>query len=178
VPGVVVTREPGGSPGAEAIRALIVTGEAGRWDAETETLLLYAARRDHVRRTIEPALAAGQWVVCDRFADSTRAYQGVGRGVPLDAIDALHAFAVGVLAPDLTLMLDLPVETGLARATARAGNETRFEGMALDFHRRLRQGFLDIAAAEPGRCAVIDATPDAGTVQQHVRDTVRDRLAP
>ena len=180
---VVVTREPGGSPGAEAIRALIVTGEPGRWDAETETLLLYAARRDHARRTIEPALAAGAWVVCDRFADSTRAYQGYGRGVSLEAIDALHRFAVDGLAPDLTLMLDLPVEAGLARAAARVGKaggagaaETRFEGMALGFHQRLRDGFLDIARREPGRCAVIDATADVDTVQARLRALVAERL--
>ncbi len=164
----LTTREPGGSPGAEAIRTLLVSGATGRWDGETEALLMTAARRDHVMRKIEPALIAGQWVITDRFTDSTTAYQGYGRGVALDAIEALHGFAVGRTRPELTLVLDLPVETGLARALARHGNETRFERMDAAFHERLRHGFLAIAAADPERCRVIDASLDADAVHGRV----------
>ncbi|MBI1777563.1 MAG: dTMP kinase [Proteobacteria bacterium] len=168
----IATREPGGSPGAEAIRALLVSGATGRWDGETEALLMTAARRDHVVRTIEPALASGRWVVSDRFTDSTTAYQGYGRGVKLASIEALHRFAVGDTRPDLTLVLDLPVEVGLGRALARSGEETRFERMDRRFHERLRQGFLAIAAAEPQRCRVIDACLDAEGVHRRVIEAV------
>lgn len=153
--GAIITREPGGSPGAEDIRALLVTGEPGRWDAQTELLLLNAARRDHAVRTIEPALLAGKTVLCDRYLDSTRVYQGA-RGVSRDMIDGLHDSAVGLM-PERTLILDAPAETGLARAQARQGPD-RFERMGLEFHTMLREGFLDIAQSEPNRCAVIDAT--------------------
>ncbi len=146
---IVTTREPGGAPGAEQIRALLVQGAPDRWDPMTEVLLFAAARREHVARTIEPALTVGRWVISDRFADSTMAYQGYGRGIDRAALEALRRLAVGTLVPDLTLILDLPVETGLARARARAGAEQRFEAMDIAFHERLRQGFLAIAAAEP-----------------------------
>lgn len=157
---LVQTREPGGSPGAEEIRALLVTGEADRWDAMTELLLMTAARRDHVERVIRPALARGATVLCDRYVDSTRAYQGM-RGVSRALIDRLHRDSIG-LDPNRTLVLDLPAETGLARAEERGG-AARFEGMGLDYHRRLREAFLEIAHAEPSRCMVIDAarTPEA-----------------
>ena len=160
---VALTREPGGAPGAEEIRKLVVEGAPERWDALTEALLLTAARHEHVIRTIEPALAAGRWVISDRFADSTLAYQGYGRGVDRGALESLRRLAVGALVPDLTLILDVPVELGLARAHQRRGHELRFEAMDRDFHERLRQGFHAIAAAEPARCVVIDATgpPDA-----------------
>ncbi len=151
----VFTREPGGSPGAEEIRALFVSGDTDRWDALTELLLINAARRDHVMRTIEPALAAGQDVICDRYLDSTRAYQGV-RGVDRALIDNMHRQTVG-LSPTATLLLDAPPETGLARAKVRAGPD-RFERMEGGFHAALRTAFLTIAQAEPKRVTVLDAT--------------------
>ena len=170
------TREPGGSPGAEEIRDLLVHGEAGRWDAETEALLVFAARRDHLARRIRPALEAGAWVVCDRFADSTYAYQGYGRGLDLAALRALYAFAVGDLRPDLTLLFDLPVEAGLARAVGRAGAAERFEGLDRGFHERVRRGFLEMAAAEPERFAVIDATQPPEAVTAAMLAVLRRRL--
>jgi dTMP kinase len=173
----VRTREPGGSPGAEAIRALLVTGEADRWSPMTETLLMYAARRDHVERVIRPALDRGAIVLCDRFADSTRAYQGAGGGAAATLISALEAAVLGDLRPDLTLMLDLPVDIGLARAAGRGGGEARFEAKGAPFHARLRAAFLAIADAEPERCAVIDATRDEAAVAAAVWEWVRTRLA-
>ncbi|HJT42145.1 MAG TPA: dTMP kinase [Rhizomicrobium sp.] len=158
---VLTTREPGGSPGAEEIRKLMVEGDPGRWDAITETLLAYAARADHVARTIGPALMSGRWVICDRFNDSTFAYQGVGRGVPRETIRRIDSAVLDDFAPDLTLILDLDVRLGLARAMARpdtkAGAENRFEKFGTDFHEKLRQAFLDIARRDPGRCRVVDA---------------------
>lgn len=160
---VLLTREPGGSPGAEDIRRLLVEGDPGRWDAVTEALLVSAARRDHVERVIRPALAQGQWVLCDRFFDSTTAYQGAGHGVPVAMLEELRRAAVGALAPDLTFVLDIDVETGLGRAQGRGGAETRFERFDRAFHQRVRDGFLAIAKAEPERVRVIDAsgTPEA-----------------
>ncbi|HKU64472.1 MAG TPA: dTMP kinase [Rhizomicrobium sp.] len=154
---VLATREPGGSPGAEQIRALMVEGEPGRWDAITETLLAYAARADHVARTIGPALLAGSWVISDRFSDSTFAYQGVGRGVPRETIRRIDSAVLDDFAPDLTLVLDLDVTLGLQRAAARGAAENRFEKFGADFHEKLRQAFLDIARRNPERCRVIDA---------------------
>jgi dTMP kinase len=173
---VALTREPGGAPGAEEIRKLVVEGAPERWDALTEALLLTAARREHVVRTIEPALAAGRWVISDRFADSTLAYQGYGRGIDRAALEALRQLAIGTLTPDLTLILDLPVELGLARAHQRRGHELRFEAMDRDFHARLRQGFLAIAAAEPTRCVVIDATAPVEAVTRAVIAAAAERL--
>jgi dTMP kinase len=165
---VVSTREPGGSPGGEAIRALLVTGAADRWSPVTETLLMYAARRDHIERVIWPALERGAVVLCDRFADSTRAYQGVGGGAPRTLIDALETGVLEQLRPDLTLILDLPVEIGLGRAINRGGAEARFEAKGEAFHERLRTAFLAIAAAEPERCLVFDATGDEDSVDASV----------
>lgn len=176
---VVLTREPGGSPGAEAIRALLVEGETGRWDGVSEVLLHYAARRDHLQQTVLPALERGDWVVSDRYADSTMAYQGYGLGVARATIEAVHRIAVGGLAPDLTLILDLPVETGLDRAGRRDGSPAsanRYERMDPSFHERLRRGFLDIAASAADRCAVIDATENADAVARSIRATVAARL--
>ena len=173
---VVGTREPGGSSGAEAIRELLVRGEPGRWDAVAETLLHFAARRDHYTQTIEPALARGAWVVCDRFADSTMAYQAYGLGVDESFVTGLYQRVLGGFAPDLTIILDLPVDQGLARALARGG-ASRYERMDMDFHQRLRDGFLAIAKAEPDRCAVIDAGQDADRVHDAVLALVDDRLA-
>jgi dTMP kinase len=160
---VLCTREPGGSPGAEEIRKLMVEGEPGRWDAVTETLLAYAARVDHVARTIGPALRAGQWVISDRFNDSTFAYQGVGRGLARETIRRIDSAVLDDFAPDLTLILDLDVKTGLQRALARSGAENRFEKFGPEFHEKLRQAFLDIAKRSPERCRVIDAS---GTEEQ------------
>lgn len=173
---VVATREPGGAPGAEQIRALLVDGDPKRWDAMTEALLHYAARRDHLVNTILPALERGAWVVCDRFADSTMAYQGYGHGLDLRDIAGLYRLCVGATKPDLTLILDLPVEAGLARAASRQGGEDRYERMDAAFHRRLRDGFLEIARREPERCVVIDASGDVDTVHAAIADTVRQRL--
>lgn len=166
---VVTTREPGGSPGAEEIRKLLVTGAGDRWDGMTEALLMSAARRDHVEKTIRPALAAGRWVICDRFFDSTIAYQGYARGLPIPALEALTRIAIGDLVPDLTLILDLPAEIGLQRAGARAGGETRFEALGQEFHRALRQGFHDIAAHAPARCRIIDAAQTLDQVTQDLQ---------
>ena len=170
------TREPGGSPGAEDIRRLLLEGDRERWDAVCEALLLYAARRDHVLRLIRPALDAGTWVIADRFSDSTVAYQGYGRGLPLDDLATLHRIALGDFAPDLTIILDLPVQEGLARAGRRSMIADRFEQLDHEFHRRLRDGFLAIAKADPGRCVVIDATADVPVVHAAVLAAVADRL--
>jgi len=178
---VVETREPGGSPGAEAIRGLLLQGEIERWTAEAEALLFAAARSDHVARTIKPALARGAWVVCDRFADSTRAYQGGAGGVEPALISALEAHVLADVRPDLTLVFDLPVEVGLARAESLAAveghAETRFESKGVAFHERLRAAFLAIAKAEPNRCALIDASGSMDEVEAHVWAAVSQRLA-
>lgn len=173
---VVVSREPGGTPAAEDIRALLVEGAVRRWSPVSETLLHYAARREHLDRTILPALAAGQWVVCDRFADSTMAYQGCGLGLGREFVAGLHGLVVGDLGPDLTLVLDLPVEEGLARAGARAGGEDRYERMDLGFHQRVRDGFLAIARDEPERCVVVDAKGPPEAVAAELLAQVRARL--
>jgi dTMP kinase len=173
---VLVTREPGGSPGAEEIRALLVTGAPGRWDALTETLLVYAARADHVGRTIGPALIAEQWVVCDRFTDSTYAYQGAGRGLARETIRRIDSLVLDDFKPDLTLMLDLDVETGLKRASSRGGAESRFENFDRDFHERLRQAFLEIAKRNPDRCVLIDATQDEAAVASSIWAAVARRF--
>ena len=165
---VVHTREPGGSPGAEAIRTLVVSGDAARWSPRTELLLMFAARSDHLERTILPALDAGRWVVCDRFADSSRAYQGAGGGAAEELIEALDRDVVASDQPDLTLIFDLPVEIGLERALERGAAETRFESKGLAFHRRLRDGFLSIAAQYPERCRLIDATGEPDVVTERV----------
>ena len=172
----VRTREPGGSPGAESIRNLLVNGPAEKWSAQTEPLLMYAARRDHIERVIEPALSMGTWVVCDRFADSTRAYQGVAGGADPALIRALEDHVLAGLAPDLTLVLDLPVDVGLARATARGEAEGRFEAKGTAFHEALRQAFLDIAVREPERCVIIDAQGAPEQVASRIADAVSERF--
>lgn len=174
--GVVATREPGGSVGAEAIHTLLVEGAADRWDGVTEALLHNAARRDHLVRTVWPALERGEWVISDRFADSTLAYQGYGHGLAPALLEGLAAAATGGFRPDLTLILDLPVPEGLRRAGGRGGAEDRYERMGQDFHQRLRQGFLAIAALEPGRCAIIDATQTVDAVHEAVLSAVAARL--
>ena len=172
---VTSTREPGGSPGAEALRGLLLQGEADRWSPVSETLLMYAARADHLETLIRPTLADGGWVVCDRFHDSTRAYQGAAGGAPADLIAALEAAVVGADLPNLTLVLDLPVEQGLERAAGRDALD-RFESRDRAFHDRLRETFLAIAAREPDRCHVVDAAPAPDIVAAAVWDTVRTRL--
>ncbi len=176
----VATREPGGTPGAEAIRALLVTGDTDRWDAATEALLVTAARRDHAGKLIRPALARGAWVLCDRFADSTLAYQGYAGGLPFDGLTALTRFAVRDLTPDLTVVLDLPAEAGLARAGRRTAPgpeaESRFEGRDLRFHEAVRNGFLDIARKEPARCVVVDASAPADDVARQIAAVVESKL--
>jgi dTMP kinase len=172
---VVPTREPGGTPGAEALRSLLVQGGADRWSPTAELLLMYAARADHLERVIRPALERGAWVVSDRFADSSRAYQGAGGGADPELIERVDRAVVGLDQPDLTLIFDLPVETGLERATARGG-DARFEAKGLAFHQRLRDGFLEIAAMHPDRCVVIDAAADPDAVTEHVWREVEYRL--
>lgn len=174
---VVTTREPGGSPGAEEIRGLLVTGEPGRWEPMTEALLHYAARRDHVARVIIPALRAGQWVVSDRFSDSTMAYQGYGHGLPRESIRRLDALVLDNFKPDLTVILDLPVEAGLARAGGRGGAEDRYERMGTAFHERMRAGFQDIAAREPRRCCIVEAGDTPEAVHAAIVDAVARRFS-
>ena len=172
---VVTTREPGGSPGAEKIRTLLLDPAAG-WDPPTEVLLHFAARADHYTTCIAPALREGRWVLCDRFADSTRAYQGYGLGVDRAAIETVYGIALGDFRPDLTLVLDIPVDAGHARMLARGGDADRYERMDVAFHERLRAGFLEIAAAEPERCAVIDAAQDVDSVSADILAAVDARL--
>lgn len=172
---VLVTREPGGSPGGEDIRNLLVKGDTP-WEPLTEALLNYAARHEHLEKVILPALNDGAWVLCDRFADSTMAYQGYGHGMDREIIRRLHRLIVGETAPNLTLILDMPVETGLARASERGEGEDRYERMGQEFHNRLRQGFLDIAKKDPVRYEVIDATGDIGAVAMAIHDAVATRL--
>ena len=171
---VTLTREPGGSPGAEEIRRLVLEGHTDRWSAETEILLFTAARRDHLEKTIRPALARGEVVITDRFADSTRIFQGITRGDLADTVNRLHDLMIGV-EPDLTLLFDLDPAKGLARATARAGVELRFEDMGLGFQTRAREGFLALAARHD-RFRVIDADADPDTVAGRVWDTIIPHL--
>jgi dTMP kinase len=172
---VVVSREPGGTAGAEAIRDLLVNGPPERWLPLSETLLLLAARLDHVERRIRPALAAGQWVLCDRFVDSTRVYQGMAAAVGVELVNRLQTATIGDLAPDLTLILDVPVEVGLARR-GRNASESRFEDKGVAFHQRVRDGFLQLAAEEPARCRVIDAAQGADAVAAALREAVAVRF--
>ncbi len=172
----VGTREPGGSPGAEDIRQLLVNGEPGRWDPMTETLLMFAARADHVARTIGPALLEGKWVVCDRFTDSTYAYQGAGRSVTRETIRRMESVVLDDFKPDFTLVLDLPVEEGLKRAGQRGPHEARFEKFDIEFHEKLRKAFLEIAKRNPDRCAVIDATQSEEAVAAAIWKQVSRRF--
>lgn len=173
---VVQTREPGGSPSAEEIRPLLVTGGADRWSAMAETLLFNAARVEHWRQVIDPALARGAHVVCDRFSDSTMAYQAYAGGLEPKVVSELHRIALGGVEPDLTLVLDIPVDAGLERAAARRDSETRFERKGREFHERLRNGFLDIARRSPKRCLVIDAGQSIERVHGAVLDALKSRL--
>ena len=154
-PDAILTREPGGSAGAEEIRALLLTGDPDRWSAETEILLFTSARRDHLETTIIPALAAGKTIICDRFADSTRVYQGATRGTLRGAVDTLHDVMIG-REPDLTFIIDMDPTVALSRGLARRSGEDRFEDMGLEFQETLRHGFLALARDNPGRCVLID----------------------
>lgn len=177
---VQLTREPGGSPGAEIIRHVLLTGAAKPLGADVEAMLFAAARDDHVQCTILPALRSGKWVVCDRFADSTRVYQGILGQVDQKLINVLERVSVGELSPDLTVILDLPVQVGLDRAKLRRGNAQadRFEGEGAEFHEKLRDAYLAIAAREPGRCVVIDASAAKEVVAHAIWDVVQSRLQP
>jgi len=173
---VVTTREPGGSPGAEEIRNLLVAGDKDRWSPMTEALLMVAARRDHLERVILPALTDGSVVITDRFADSTMAYQGIAGALGRDAARSLHELAVGDHDPDLTIVLDIDVDAGLERAGARDNCETRFESKGTDFQRMVREAFLEIAKAHPERCVVVDAGADIETTAGAVWQAVSQRF--
>lgn len=160
---VILSREPGGSAGAEQIRELVLTGDPDRWSAETELLLFTAARRDHLEKTIEPALAAGRTVICDRFADSTRVYQGATRGDLRAKVDALHSLMIG-REPDLTIIIDMDPGIALERGLARKSGEDRFEDFGLGFQETLRHGFLSLAESYPDRCVVIDGNRTADQI--------------
>jgi len=172
----LVTREPGGSPGAEEIRGLLLQGDPARWEPLTEALLFYAARADHTDRTIKPALKAGKWVICDRYSDSSYAYQGGGRGLNRETVRRIEAIAIGDFKPELTIILDQDPEIGLKRVASRRHKETRFEEFDLEFHQRMRKSFLDIAKRAPDRCAVIDASQDVDAVEEAVFQLVKSRM--
>lgn len=174
---VLQTREPGGTPEAEQLRHMILTGSADRWDATEELMLFSTARRNHTRNLIRPALERGEWVLSDRYLDSTTVYQGHGRGYDMARINTLHELATEGLRPDLTLIFDIDPAIGVTRSMARRGNtEVRFENLDTAFHERVRAGFLAVARAEPQRCAVIDASGTIPEVQQRVWDVVSKRL--
>ncbi len=173
---VLRTREPGGSPGAEEIRSLVLEGEPDRWSAETEILLFTAARRDHLEKTINPALAAGKVVICDRFADSTRVYQGITRGDLRPMVDQLHTLMIG-REPDLTFIIDMDPGTGLNRALSRQTSEERFEGFGEEMQRKMRTGFLELANEFSDRCVVVDGNRDIQSVADEVAALALARLA-
>lgn len=177
---VFATREPGGSPAAEEIREILLSGQVAPMGPLAEAVMFSVARADHVDNGIKGALQEGKWVVCDRFIDSTRAYQGATAGVPRGLISALERLTVGALAPDITFILDIPAEEGLARAHIRAEGDKpdRFEGQELMIHERIRRGFLDIAEEEPNRCLVVDASQPEAMVAEDVWEAVLQRLNP
>ncbi len=172
----IVTREPGGSPGAEEIRSLLVTGEPGRWDVTSETLLLYAARQDLLQSVIRPALANGEWVLCDRFYDSSYAYQGVSRGFPKSQLDDLNRIVVGETKPDLTIVMDMDPKTAFERIRDREGNENRFEKFPLEWHEKLAMAFRDIAKQEPDRCTVVQAANSPDDIADEIWALVHSRF--
>jgi dTMP kinase len=174
---VLLTREPGGSPGAEQIRELVVNGAIDRWDAMTELLLIYAARRSHLQQTILPALAKGTWVVSDRFADSSRAFQGIAGGLGLGTVETLHKLVVGDFVPDLTIVLDIEPEASLARTRLRGGGEDRFEKKGVAYQERVRAGFRQLAMASPATHILIDASGPVEEVCSLVLKAVSRRLS-
>ncbi len=173
---VVHTREPGGSPGAEQIRSLVLEGDPDRWSAESEILLFTAARRDHLEKTIAPAINAGKIVICDRFADSTRMYQGISRGDLRSVVDQLHSLMIG-REPDLTIIVDMDPATGLSRALSRQTSEERFEGFGEELQKKMRAGFLQLADEFPDRCIVIDGARDMDCVASDILTQVKARMA-
>jgi dTMP kinase len=174
----ITTREPGGSPAAEDIRETLLSGKVKQFGPFAEALLFSIARADHIDTVISDALARGKWVVCDRFLDSTRAYQGVTGGVPAPVISALERLTLHGVMPNLTIVLDIPVEEGLARMARRRGAPDRFESQDISQHERIRKAFLDIAEEEPGRCVVIDARKPEALVAEDVWEAVAERLSP
>ena len=172
---VVLTREPGGTPAANAVRDLVVRGDGERWSVLSETLLFAAARNDHLERLIRPALTGGKWVLCDRYMDSTAAYQVDGRGLPQSAFDTLHGL-IGAEKPDLTLILSVDPQAGVARSRGIAIGESRFEQMDVAFHERVRASFLALAAREPERCVVIDSTQEKSAVLAQALAAIDARL--
>lgn len=174
---LLVTREPGGTDSAESIRQILVTGRADKWRAATEAMLMSASRHEHVEHVIRPAIESGAIVVCDRFYDSTRVYQGIVGGVPEPDIEALNRLACGNLVPDLTILLDMDVDEGLRRADGRETAETRFESKGVEFHRKVRSGFLELAARHSGRFVVIDAGREIDLVTSDIEAAVLPRLS-
>ncbi len=172
---VVKTREPGGSPGAEEIRQVLVEGPVDKWDSMAETMLLSAARRSHFAKLLEPALREGNWIICDRFSDSTLAYQGYGQGIDFATIRELQILAIGRFLPNLTFLLDIPVDEGLTRAKLR-GDAARYERMGVEFHNRVRNGFLMLAAAESDRFVTIDAQLSEEEIAVQIRNCVNRRF--
>jgi len=173
---VLLTREPGGSESAELIRQLIVEGEVDRWDDISELLLIYAARRSHLRETILPALANGTWVISDRFADSSRAFQGIAGGLGLPLVEQIHQLVVGDFVPAMTLIIDLDPALSLQRAEARGGKEDRFEQKGLEYQNKVRKGFLQLAAASPETHVVIDGSGTIETVESSICEALEQRL--
>jgi dTMP kinase len=173
---VVHTREPGGTPGAEAIRQLLVSGEVDKWDPLTEALLHLAARRDHVTKLIMPALEAGKNIICDRFFDSTMVYQGYGHNLGAPVIEELQKIVIGTFKPDLTIILDISTDSGISRAETRGGLENRYEKMGKEFHEKVRQGFKKIAAGDPSRCILIDANNRIENIHAQIIEAVNARL--
>ncbi len=172
---MVRTREPGGTEGANAIRKLLVEGDLP-WDGITETLLHFAARRDHVEKLIKPRLERGEWVLCDRFVDSTMAYQGYGYELDKEAINTLHTLSIDSLLPDLTFIFDIDVEQGLERARGRSDSEDRYENMDISFHKRLREGFLDIAKNNSQRCVLIDGSDTIENIHKNIIRIMSERF--
>jgi len=172
----MLTREPGGSPAAEEIRRLLVTGEPDKWDDMTELLLMYAARRAHLRDTVWPALAADRWVISDRYADSSRAFQGIAGNLGLECVEAVHRTAIGDFEPALVIILDLPEDLALQRTRERGGHEDRFEKKGAAYHARVRDAFLQIAAGDPGLYEVIDARQPIERVGEAILDLVNRRF--
>jgi dTMP kinase len=172
----ILTREPGGSPAAEDIRALLVKGEPEKWDSMTELLLMYAARRSHLRDTIWPQLESGKWVISDRFADSSRAFQGIAGDLGLDTVEQIHQTVVGDFKPELVLILDIPESIALTRASDRGGNEDRFEKKGANYHARVRNAFLQIARSDQQQYQIIDANQTMNQVSEDIIIVINDRF--
>lgn len=171
-----LTREPGGTDGAEAIRSLLVSGDSAKWEPQTELLLHLAARRDHISKFIKPKLEAGEHVICDRFSDSTIAYQAYGHGLGAAYVQQMCNLVLGNFAPGLTIILDIDVEAGIGRTAKRKNNENRYEKMGLDFHKRVREGFLEIARQSPQRCVVINAKDAIDSIHRQIVAAIDERL--